>query len=174
MPTAVPMSVADVRRPTDRPERYIVVLEEVGGERRLPIWIGMPEALSLVAIRLTWSALAEPIRTTRAIYRDQSAQLRRLLTSDSGRLLVLDPLLGWRYRAGHRDPENAMNSKGLRSLREYAPHPAASFSIWIFHSASTMRATTPGAIAIFSFRASLEAHRRTPFSRRDRIGDSLR
>ena len=49
MPAAVPMSVADVRRPTDRPERHIVVLEEVGGERRLPIWIGTPEALSLVA-----------------------------------------------------------------------------------------------------------------------------
>jgi bifunctional DNase/RNase len=49
MPTAVPMSVADVRRPTERPERHIVVLEEVGGERRLPIWIGTPEALSLVA-----------------------------------------------------------------------------------------------------------------------------
>jgi hypothetical protein len=49
MPDAVPMSVADVRRPTDRPERHIVVLEEVGGARRLPIWIGRPEALALVA-----------------------------------------------------------------------------------------------------------------------------
>lgn len=49
MPTAVPMSVADVRRLADRPERHIVVLEEVGGERRLPIWVGTPEALSLVA-----------------------------------------------------------------------------------------------------------------------------
>ena len=49
MPAAVPMSVADVRRPTARPERHIVVLEEVGGERRPPIWIGTPEALSLVA-----------------------------------------------------------------------------------------------------------------------------
>src|SRR6187397_458184 len=48
MPAAVPMSVADVRRPTERPERHVVV-EEVGGERRLPIWIGTPEALSLVA-----------------------------------------------------------------------------------------------------------------------------
>ena len=48
MPTAVPMSVADVRRPTDRPERHIVVLEEIGGERRLPIWIGTPEAQALV------------------------------------------------------------------------------------------------------------------------------
>jgi uncharacterized protein len=50
MPAAVPMSVADVRRPTDRPERHIVVLEEVGGARRLPIWIGTPEAMSLVAV----------------------------------------------------------------------------------------------------------------------------
>jgi uncharacterized protein len=49
MPAAVPVSVADVRRPTDRPERHIVVLEEVGGERRLPIWIGTPEAQALVA-----------------------------------------------------------------------------------------------------------------------------
>jgi bifunctional DNase/RNase len=49
MPAAVPVSVADVRRLTDRPERHIVVLEEVGGERRLPIWIGTPEAQSLVA-----------------------------------------------------------------------------------------------------------------------------
>ena len=50
MPAAVPMSVADVRRPTDRPERHIVVLDEVGGERRLPIWIGTPEAQALVAV----------------------------------------------------------------------------------------------------------------------------
>ena len=49
MPTAVAMSVADVRRPTDRPERLIVVLEEVSGERQLPIWIGTPEAHALVA-----------------------------------------------------------------------------------------------------------------------------
>ncbi len=50
MPPAVPMSVADVRRPTERPERHIVVLEEIGGKRRLPIWVGTPEALSLVAV----------------------------------------------------------------------------------------------------------------------------
>jgi len=49
MPTPVPMHVADVRRPADRPDRRIVVLEEVGGERALPIWIGRPEAESMVA-----------------------------------------------------------------------------------------------------------------------------
>jgi RNA polymerase sigma factor (sigma-70 family) len=49
MPTPAPMRVADVRRPSDRPERRIVVLEEIGGERTLPIWIGIPEADALVA-----------------------------------------------------------------------------------------------------------------------------
>jgi RNA polymerase sigma factor (sigma-70 family) len=50
MPAAVPMRVADVRRPAERPERRIVVLEEIDGPRRLPIWIGTPEAAALVAV----------------------------------------------------------------------------------------------------------------------------
>jgi RNA polymerase sigma factor (sigma-70 family) len=49
MSALVPMRIADVRRPTGRPERRIVVLEEVDGERQLAIWIGVPEADSLVA-----------------------------------------------------------------------------------------------------------------------------
>ncbi|HEX7301238.1 MAG TPA: bifunctional nuclease domain-containing protein [Solirubrobacteraceae bacterium] len=50
MPTPVPMRIADVRRPSERPERRIVVLEEIDGSRRLPIWIGTPEADGLVAV----------------------------------------------------------------------------------------------------------------------------
>ena len=49
MPAPVPVRVADVRRPTDRPDRRIVVLEALEGDRRLPIWIGTPEAASMVA-----------------------------------------------------------------------------------------------------------------------------
>src|SRR5262245_4953164 len=49
MAAPTPVRVADVRRPSEHPERRIVVLEEVGGERTLPIWIGIPEAESLVA-----------------------------------------------------------------------------------------------------------------------------
>jgi RNA polymerase sigma factor (sigma-70 family) len=49
MSAPVPVRVADVRRPTDRPERRILVLEELEGPRRLPIWIGTPEADALVA-----------------------------------------------------------------------------------------------------------------------------
>jgi RNA polymerase sigma-70 factor (ECF subfamily) len=49
MSAPVPMRIADVRRPAGRPEKRIVVLEEIGGERRLAIWIGIPEADGLVA-----------------------------------------------------------------------------------------------------------------------------
>jgi RNA polymerase sigma factor (sigma-70 family) len=50
MSAPVPMRVADVRRPTERPERRIVVLEEIDGPRRLPIWVGTAEAEALVAV----------------------------------------------------------------------------------------------------------------------------
>jgi RNA polymerase sigma factor (sigma-70 family) len=49
MSAPVPMRIADVRRPEGRRAARIVVLEEVGGERQLPIWIGIPEADALVA-----------------------------------------------------------------------------------------------------------------------------
>ena len=75
---------------------------------------------SLLAIHISRASLIEPIRTTRDIYREQSDKLRSMLTPDSSGLLALDPLLGWRYRAGYRDPLNTMNSQGLRSPREYA------------------------------------------------------
>jgi len=48
MSAPVPMRIADVRRPAGRPERRIVVLEEIGGRRRLAIWIGIAEADALV------------------------------------------------------------------------------------------------------------------------------
>jgi RNA polymerase sigma factor (sigma-70 family) len=46
MPTTVPMRVADVR---DAGELHVVLLEERDGARRLPIWIGEPEARTLAA-----------------------------------------------------------------------------------------------------------------------------
>src|SRR3954465_9615104 len=49
MSAPVPMRIADVRRPERRRAAGIVVLDEVGGERQLPIWIGIPEADALVA-----------------------------------------------------------------------------------------------------------------------------
>jgi uncharacterized protein len=45
----VPMRVADVRRAAGG-ARHVVVLEEEAGERRLPIWIGPPEATAIAAL----------------------------------------------------------------------------------------------------------------------------
>lgn len=50
MSAPVPMRVADVHRPAAQPEKRIVVLEEIDGDRRLPIWVGIPEADALVAV----------------------------------------------------------------------------------------------------------------------------
>jgi RNA polymerase sigma factor (sigma-70 family) len=49
MPTSVPMRVTDVRETgADDPlGSHVVLLEEEGGARRLPIWIGGPEATML-------------------------------------------------------------------------------------------------------------------------------
>ena len=46
MPTTVPMRVADVR---DAGDLHVVLLEEHDGARRLPIWIGAPEATTIAA-----------------------------------------------------------------------------------------------------------------------------
>ena len=77
------------------------------------------EGISLVVIALSRGVLTEEIRTTGAVFREQSSRIKRLLESDSSDLLALDPLLGWRYRAGHRDAANVINDQGLRGARRY-------------------------------------------------------
>jgi hypothetical protein len=87
---------------------------------RVAIVLAAIEGLSLLAIRLSRPFLSEEIRTTRDIFREQSDLIERLLDSQ---MLALDPVLGWRYRAGYRDSLNAINSQGLRSTRRYASQP---------------------------------------------------
>jgi bifunctional DNase/RNase len=56
------MRVADVRRgdaDSELPERHVVLLEEVGGGRRLPIWVGTFEATAL-AMALQGAELPRP------------------------------------------------------------------------------------------------------------------
>ena len=61
MPSSVPMHVADIRDTggEDQWQSHVVVLEEDGGARRLPIWIGAPEATTL-ALRLHDVATPRP------------------------------------------------------------------------------------------------------------------
>ena len=63
---AVEMRVADVRRtPADeeRPARHVVLLEEVGGERSLPIWVGQFEGTALATL-LEKAETARPLTYT--------------------------------------------------------------------------------------------------------------
>jgi RNA polymerase sigma factor (sigma-70 family) len=59
----VDMRVADVRRPAPKREgltQYIIVLEEVNGDRRMAIWVGRPEAEAM-ALQLTQTDVPRPM-----------------------------------------------------------------------------------------------------------------
>lgn len=83
------------------------------------------EIVAAVVIGLASSRLVEPIRRTSAIYADQSRQIRSLFFSDTVRGLMIDPELGWKYRAAWRDQTTVHNLAGLRGEREYQLHPPA-------------------------------------------------
>jgi hypothetical protein len=80
------------------------------------------EALSFGVIALAARFGTEEIRRNSDVFEEQSLKIQRLL-EPGPKLLQLDPALGWRYRAGHRDARNQMNAQGLRSSREYSPFP---------------------------------------------------
>jgi RNA polymerase sigma-70 factor (ECF subfamily) len=81
MPSSVPMHVADIRDTggEDRFESHVVVLEEDGGARRLPIWIGVAEATTL-ALRLHDVATPRPdtYRFTADLLEAAGARLREV------------------------------------------------------------------------------------------------
>lgn len=104
----------------------------MSGTRR-PVLVTLTALLTLGAVEIVaWIALAvsrplleEEIRTTGDIFREQTALIRQLIAPDSGRMLAVDSLLGWRYRAGHVDAHDQTNAQGVRSRREYAPRSPA-------------------------------------------------
>jgi bifunctional DNase/RNase len=62
-PETVDMRVIDVRRQPDEggePFRHVVVLEEVGGSRRLYIWVGKPEAQA-IALQIEGADTPRPL-----------------------------------------------------------------------------------------------------------------
>lgn len=84
--------------------------------------VGATEGLAYLTIRLSRSHVAEEMRTTRAIFSEQSDRIRSLIAPDTSRMLTIDSVLGWRYRAGHRDEANTINVQGLRAARQYSAH----------------------------------------------------
>ena len=81
------------------------------------------EAGSYLIEFLSPRILDEPIRRRSAILEEQSRRVASLLEGREGRL-ALDPVLGWRYRAGHSSETDQLNAQGLRARREYSEVPA--------------------------------------------------
>jgi hypothetical protein len=57
------------------------------------------------------------------MFDDQSRGLRELLDSSVPHMLEIHPTLGWRYAPNFKNATNQLNSRALRSSREYAPTP---------------------------------------------------
>ena len=108
---------AEMPRP-HRPRRRLAVTTIA-----VLIVIVLVEGLSWAALLASRPLLDEEIRTTRDIFQEQQVLIRRLIAPGESRLLAIDSLLGWRYKAGHIDSVNQTNEQGLRSRRMYAPTP---------------------------------------------------
>ena len=93
-------------------------------------WIGLVAIVALgvesgayVVELLSARAFDEPIRRRSTILREQTSRIALLIDS-TPRREVLDPLLGWRYRAGYASPLDHLSAQGLRSRRHYGAVPA--------------------------------------------------
>jgi len=96
------------------------------GGARWALWLLLLLVTSELGARLALAVVGDrfsgEIRSKRVIYAEQSLRISQLVNRPN-RLLVFDSILGWRYRAGHQDPDNTTNQQGLRSLFEYTPAP---------------------------------------------------
>lgn len=63
------------------------------------------------------------IRRTSDIYEDQSAKIRQLFDMTNPPMREIHPVLGWRYAANYKNAMHQLNSKALRSTKEYTPIP---------------------------------------------------
>lgn len=89
----------------------------------LALMAGVVETASHTIIRVARPYVAEEIRPTKSIYREQSERIERLLAGQPDRREQHDPELGWRYRPGFEGSADHINRQGLRSLHDYAPEP---------------------------------------------------
>lgn len=113
----VPVRVADVRRVPEgdgAPTMHVVLLEEVGGERRLQIWIGEWEALCL-AMQLTGQQPPRPMTYTlvAALLGEAGGKVRRVAVSRLARCVFYASVevVGPEGSAGAVDarPSDALN-----------------------------------------------------------------
>ena len=83
------------------------------------------EVLATLGIRIINPRLEAPLLRTSEIYREQSEKILELIESHNGSgRTMFDGRLGYRYRAGYRAANDAINAQGLRSYEEYSRMPA--------------------------------------------------
>ena len=102
-----------------------------GTNRRPVFWVAL---LCLCAVGVEggaylveWTSgrvFAEPIRRRSSILREQSERIDEVLAANGSERLLLDSVLGWRYRSGFASATDHLNAAGLRATREYAPTAA--------------------------------------------------
>jgi hypothetical protein len=75
------------------------------------------------------------IRRTVDVFEDQSVKIRQLLNPIGPGMIEIHPVLGWRYAANYKTAVHHLNSKALRSTKEYTPiHPPNVLRIAAFGS----------------------------------------
>jgi hypothetical protein len=115
-PTTPPAPKAAPRRPRlSRRKRWIFRAILLG------FFLLVLEGISWLGITLLGHG---EIRRTSDIYADQSEKIRQLLDPDiPNKLMEIHPVLGWRYAANFKDDVHQLNSKAMRSNREYSAVP---------------------------------------------------
>jgi hypothetical protein len=87
--------------------------------------------------------LGVDMRPTSALLADQGERIRALRADDTSHLM-LDSMLGWRFRPGYASARDRMNAAGLRSDREYdVERPAGVRRIAVFGDAYAYGAEVP-------------------------------
>ncbi|MGQ0715414.1 MAG: SGNH/GDSL hydrolase family protein [Gemmatimonadaceae bacterium] len=85
--------------------------------------LAIAEGASRVALAVVAPAMGIDVRSTRAIYAEQTARVRALLDENSPPRETIDSALGWRYRPGYRNGADAVTMQGLRADRVYDSMP---------------------------------------------------
>ncbi len=89
----------------------------------LLVTVALVEGAARVALAVVAPRIGMDVRSTNAIFAEQSARVRTLL--DDTEREVIDSTLGWRYRPGYRNGADAVTAQGLRGDRLYDSLPPA-------------------------------------------------
>lgn len=90
----------------------------------LVLWFAVAESTSYGCLYVLRGRLDDDIRRRAEIYATQSALIAAMLSSPASRRVVLDPVVGWRYRHAYNSTTDTISHQGLRARRQYSETPA--------------------------------------------------